>query len=146
LNKEEIELGIGDDYPSICYKLTTQGGAKWESLYNPNWNRYYTYINVENANHQLCIAGGSSDILKEFLAYQIAHPFKKVDINSIKWEILEPWDATYWKTLPIGYQVSYLAEDIPYNSQEDIIKTDMFDFCFFQWKHVNKWYTNPKFN
>lgn len=142
--KEEIIAAIqGNSLSNLCYKLTVQGGTRWESISNPNWNLYYTPIHSEQGiNNKSFIAGGSRRILEEFLTYQIAHPFINVDISSIKWELLEPWEATYWKRLPVGYLLSYLAEDIPCNSQEEIIKADMFNFCFFQWQNSNKWYIN----
>lgn len=141
-NKTEIIAGLkGNLVANICYKLTAQGGAKWESVSNPNWNRYYTPIYSEReTDNKSYVAGGSRRILEEFLAFEIANPFRTVNINSIEWALLEPWKATYWKTLPIGYQLSYSAEDIPCNSQEEFIKADMFSYCFFQWQQVNNWY------
>jgi hypothetical protein len=30
-----------------------------------------------------------------------------VDKGSIQWDTIEPWEATYWRELPIGYRVRF---------------------------------------
>jgi hypothetical protein len=40
---------------------------------------------------------------KEYL--EAARPFQIVSIKSIECKTLQPWEATYWKMLPIGYYV-----------------------------------------
>ena len=37
----------------------------------------------------------------------------KIDPATAVWEELTPWQATYWKTLPHGYQVSFQCEEPP---------------------------------
>jgi hypothetical protein len=143
--KEEIESGLeGNQSANLGYQLTAQGGEKWESISNPNWELYYTPVYPEEIiKGEQCFMGGSRKILEEFLMFRLAHPFQSVNISSIKWEILEHWEATYWKTLPLGYQLSYSSENIPYSSQEDSIKDSAFSRLFFDWKDRNKWYTDP---
>lgn len=84
-NKQEIIAGLqGNLVSNICYKLTAQGGTRWESVSNPNWNRYYTPIYTEpETENKSYFAGGSRHILKEFLAFEIANPFKTVNLDSI---------------------------------------------------------------
>ncbi len=41
--------------------------------------------------------------------------------DSVRRDILTPWQATYWKTLPIGYRTRFLylsQEEIPEEPQE----------------------------
>ena len=72
--KEEIIAEIqGHSSPNLYYKLSVQGGTRWESISNPNWNMYYTPIHIEQErNDKSFIAGGSRRILEEFLAFEIA--------------------------------------------------------------------------
>jgi hypothetical protein len=141
---EEIKAGVQEVLPSsLWYKLTQQGAERWELISRPNWNLYISPLcSQHEEENQGCIEAGSRQILEEFLMFELANPFRTVDLSSIEWEELEPWEATYWKTLPIGYQLSYFAEDIPYNSQEDTIKANAFDAIYFKWKRQNLWYTN----
>jgi hypothetical protein len=141
--KEEIRAGLVGDLSFIfCYRLTAQGGMLWESLSMPNWNLYISPFCSEEMEEEInCIEAGSRQILDDFLAFELAHPFKTVDHESIGFKTIEPWEATYWKTLPTGYQLTYWVQDIPYDTQESLIKSCAFDSIFFRWKRQNKWYS-----
>jgi hypothetical protein len=124
----------------LHYQLAPKGIEQWELLSLPDWNLYIpAYCEMEGY-----IEAGSEQILQEVLQYDIAHPFRKVDLKSIEnIEAVENWSATYWKTLPMGYRLCYSVEDIPYDSQEDCIKYNAFVALFHDWQKRKKWYKNP---
>ncbi len=124
----------------LHYQLAPKEIEHWELLSQTDWNLYIpAWCEMEG-----CIEAGSAQILQEVLQYDLAHPFRKVDLKSIEIiEAVENWSATYWKTLPMGYRLCYSVEDIPHAGEEDGIKYSAFVTLFHDWQRRKKWYKNP---
>ena len=61
---------------------------------------------------------------------------------------MEPFQVTYWKTLPRGYQVSCQVESNYYYSKDDFPSDSIESYeQASQWyENIKKWYTEPKFD
>jgi len=135
---DDIEKGLHhqSDFEFV-FRLTHLGGKKWETYTQPDWKRYidagyYTEPNIAK------IITSDKQNLEKYVAIQ--HLFWKNTIieNSFQRQILTPWHATYWKILPIGYEVTFSyavveeldtpKEDIPKQAQE------WYDYMI-NWKH-----------
>jgi hypothetical protein len=49
--REQIDLAMKEELPcSVFYELTPQGGARWESISQTNWNYFFDFVWPEEAN------------------------------------------------------------------------------------------------
>jgi len=109
---ENIEAALfrqgefGHPRPTVYYGLTAQGGAKWEAAARPDWNRFI-YGGYSDSEAEL-ISMNRQWVERYFMLIQpggfdtlFAVPGTEV------WDTLEPWQALYWKTLPIGHRVRF---------------------------------------
>lgn len=150
--------GIKDELDGrmiASYYLTSQGGARWESMASPDWSKF---LNIENFDcpGQGLLVGTTKNIVEKFLALDcfLAVSYKHIPGTEV-WQVLEPWPATYWKTLPRGYQVAYKTH--PANFLEEHFKK-AFELkeaapasllyshdMARQWRYefIDKWYRNP---
>ena len=55
--------------------------------------------------------------------------------DSIRWDVERPWKATYWKTLPVGYQATFQVMAQEY--------TPVPAWAMTKWRDLQEWYTNP---
>jgi hypothetical protein len=86
------------------YYLTQEGGRIWESFAAPQWDwriesRCYFDDTVE-------ITAPTEKLLKEYLSLFPLDDSKIVE-SSLQFDTVEPWQATYWKQLPIGYRARF---------------------------------------
>jgi hypothetical protein len=97
----------------VFYGVTTVGGAKWEALSHPRWDRFYDEsYGIEPYEGEITTA--QRGYTEQVLGLVRHNPFVKAIVpESIRWSVLQPWDATYWKQLPSGYHVdfTYLPSD-----------------------------------
>jgi hypothetical protein len=134
-SKSEIESAIHQKI-NLGYFLTIQGGEKWELFSQPNWNLYWTgYGNF--------LSGVDRKLLETYLAlyHLIDHGNTRACIipGTESWEILTPWQATYWKTLPIGYEVRYESRSVEF---DEAAKRD--PKLIEREKQANNWYSSTR--
>ena len=91
------------------YYLTPSGGAYWESIAHPNWDKFLKLDSLENPREGKVI-GAKREIIEELLALNLLRGLYKQIPGTEVWKVMEPWSATYWKTLPKGYEVIYQIE------------------------------------
>jgi len=104
----EVAAGLRAEKP-IAYGLTAQGGSKWEEFFKPRWEHYlivgYTY-DMETSKNGAEIYSSNKALVEQY--FDFAEKWQDVFIEgSEKWEELTPWEPTYWKTLPVGYQLTF---------------------------------------
>ena len=88
----------------LCYGLTAQGGRRWEDATHADWSRFLSnsyapdptaplgeITGPDRARVERCLEGTDRPVLAE----------------TVRWDRLEPWQATYWKTLPVGHRVRF---------------------------------------
>lgn len=131
-DRQDIADGI-DRITDTHYTLTAQGGARWEKVSRPKWDHY--------VRSSLGVDGDSEVIsmnkqLVEYYLSLLPHFGERILDGTDVWSELTPWQATPWKTLPIGYCVQFYTEplDTPF-TEEDERKAN-------EWRHFKaNWYT-----
>jgi len=87
------------------YQLTAAGGAVWESLAAPDWERFID-IGFEWDTGVGEFYGETEDHLRRCLSY-VHHFGYRVHSGSERWNVVEPWHATYWKMRPKGHRLRF---------------------------------------
>lgn len=114
---ESEETLAGQEYDrkeTLYYFLTLQGGELWESIFKPKWNQYLTRRG--NGINQIidCVDPTVAQKLisiEYLISFDNENTYYYIPGTEI-WETLSPWQVLYWKTLPIGYSVSYQTKQI----------------------------------
>src|ERR1051325_9516623 len=104
----EIEEAL--DGRLICfYGLTLQGGARWEEVSQPRWERYISdWVYAEPREGE--IIASDRDLVEHYDS--LSHHDSEISVipGSKQWDVLRPWQATYWKELPVGHRLRYKYE------------------------------------
>ena len=95
----------------ILYGLTNDGGHLWEQFAMPDWNKYIScyYDSLPEEEKVGSIEGVELDFLHSYMISLDKHEIK-VDRDSITTQVIKPWEATYWKTLPECYRMEFRYE------------------------------------
>ncbi len=122
------------DADTIYFGLTRDGGAEWESAARPDWNRYLFSAAGE---HEVEIACADEARLEKFLR----SPWLDWrPIGDERRDVLSPWQATYWKTLPLGHRMR-----CAYGAREDLAWTAEQYTQRNAWlADVNYWFTRAE--
>ncbi len=107
-SRTELESAFADDIRNLqCYKLTPKGGARWEEFAEADWNRYYSFDWEGPEPEHIEIATASEqDTERAFLFLLKDQEVEPIAGTEIRTQ-LSPWQATYWKTLPRGFSLSF---------------------------------------
>ncbi|MEE3720057.1 hypothetical protein V2H45_25290 [Tumidithrix elongata RA019] len=132
--QQDIENALAGKL-DLHYGLTSLGGEQWEKLSKPNWN---LYISGRLEREEVSFSGSDRQIVEQYLPSLRYSSQQEIVSGSEIWEHLVPWQATYWKTLPSGWQVTcqtretneYLGNPMPSEYQEWFNK-------------IQNWYVNP---
>jgi hypothetical protein len=101
----------GQSKTFLC--LTADGGRVWEAFAAPRWNDYiadsYGFDESlgQDVTELICANRG---LLERYLKSRYPS-FSQIDPSRLWWDILEPWEATYWKTLPKAHRVRFVDPD-----------------------------------
>ncbi|MEH2350644.1 MAG: hypothetical protein V7K55_22105 [Nostoc sp.] len=144
LTFDEIQANLNGELPADYY-LTPQGGAKWEALAHPNWNQFYSGFFSDNSGE---IIGTQRPMVEKLLAIDCFMDHKHIPGSEV-WEVLEPWEVTYWKTLKKGYSVCY-KQEYSYSYLDErytpIDWLESYEQAGRWYAQMTKWYTRPLFN
>lgn len=119
---EKSQLGVGGMY----YQLTKKGAVMWETFAAPEWNLFidesYGWDEEMQQDNIGCLISTNQELLAKYFKHSNlnGYPVKR---EHSKWDILRPWQATYWKTLPIGYRVRF---EYPPDHEPTIDEQEMF--------------------
>lgn len=124
-----------DRRPSCFYGLTSQGGTRWEEVSQPHWERYIT-ASVCLDPQEGEIIGSDRQMVEKYDSLSDYLLSVSVVPGSKQWDVLEPWQATYWKVLPLGHRVrfSYEPVDLSPDRREDLAASEWL-------KEIHNWYT-----
>lgn len=114
--RDDIEAGILQKQ-YFDYGLTAQGGNRWEIITHVDWSMYLAEGfsgNTKNFRPGLPNKSGDFRMLESMncdLMRQYADSYGRIGVTLIPLLELDhtfiPWQVTYWKTLPSGYQAIY---------------------------------------
>lgn len=130
----DIEEAL-DGRRDCLYGLTSQGGVRWEEVSHPQWERYITacvYADPQDGE----IVGSDRALVEKYDS--LSHYAWDISVvaDSRRWDVLQPWQATYWKTLPLGHRVRFSYDWV---QRPPEWKTNA---AISEWlKEINSWYT-----
>lgn len=113
--KKALKQEESDD--ELFYFLTPKGGELWEAIFQPKWNQY---LRRSGDGITRLIDCADPDVGKKLISLEYLLSFDRENVHcSIPgteiWETITPWQVLYWKTLPVGYSVSYQSKHIEVN-------------------------------
>lgn len=113
--KKALKQEESDD--ELFYFLTPKGGELWESIFKPKWNQYLR----RRGDGITCVidcvdtdVGKKLISLEYLLSLDCENIYYSIPSTEI-WETITPWQVLYWKTLTVGYSVSYQSKRIEVN-------------------------------
>ncbi|CBN53848.1 MULTISPECIES: hypothetical protein [Kamptonema] len=140
-----------DERFNATYYLTPQGGARWEAMAHPDWNKFFIVNFLGQFPYEEGFFCTQREILEQLLALErLIFMYEHIP-GTEKWNVLEPWEATYWKTLPRGYHVSceFQPNDSSLDYQKEGASPELIEEYqqARQWyENMKKWYTDPYFD
>jgi len=138
---EHIEAALNEtrNGKEHYYRLTSKGGRYWEAFARPDWDLYiccwFKPSGCDDvwAGEIICANRKHLEGYFKSLNY---HEYN-VDPDSIRWDLLEPWEATYWKRLPLGHRIRFLGreKDLDGNSSFPTpIDQLWYDSLWYRWR------------
>lgn len=106
---EESRRGRGKTF----LRLTSEGGRVWEAFAAPEWDEFID----EGSLYDESLGREVTELIcttRERLEWYLkcGHPsLSQIDPSLIWRDVLEPWEATYWKTLPKAHRVRFVEPD-----------------------------------
>lgn len=95
----------------LVYRLSQSGGDTWEQFAHPDWNKYLVSSAGDQNPHEWTLTGTNRDLVQHWRDlgsnFDAGFPFPLAGTE--RWELLQPWQATYWKTLPIGHRLKFFT-------------------------------------
>ena len=133
----EIELAPDESKPPrtepvdirkiAYYGLTQEGGAQWEAFAAPDWEKYIAGgSQPDEGEYEMweLICGDKNwrsadkdwpepvqNWLEEYIESMCFYDQKEVILESVEWDYVTPWQATYWKQLDGGDRVRFRCRD-----------------------------------
>lgn len=116
------------------YGLTSQGGARWEEVSQPHWERYI-HDSVYAEPREGEIIGSDRDLVEQYDS--LSHYNSEISAvpGSKRWDVLRPWQATYWKELPMGHRLRFEYEWVERSPEPTDAK------IWERFKEIHNWYT-----
>lgn len=93
----------------VSYGLTTTGGAAWEAVARPDWTRYLWASYAVDPHDAVVICADAARARWLALGTNLA---QRPIAETVRHDLVEPWSATYWKTLPRGHRVRFRYEEV----------------------------------
>lgn len=131
--RKEIEEAF-DGRLNCFYGLTSQGGARWEEVSRPQWERYISdsvYAEPQEGE----IIGSDRDLVEQYDLLSRVDSEISIVPGSKHWDVLRPWQATYWKELPVGHRLRFKYEWVERKAQPIDPK------IWASFKAIKNWYT-----
>ena len=91
--------------PPLMYaELTALGGSVWESFACPTWDAFMDVdLGMNGPGEFVAVQKWR---LEKYLLH--AHYLGTlIRLDTLQWDVISPWQATYWKTLPVGHRVRF---------------------------------------
>jgi len=161
MTQEAIEA-VWAQERGLDYGLTVQGGSRWETITQADWSHYLRvgsqgkHTRVKSGEETLeeqpvdlsenavalewyvIVEGSDKKLIEESVA--ACAEAQGFSIIMPVWEVMQPWRVNYWKTLPIGYQVTYLHQ---YSRSKPMRPYEPYGYD--PWPSYLPWYVKPQF-
>jgi hypothetical protein len=113
-------LPVRTDDREHAYGLTEKGGARWEIEAQADWSRYLQDSELHGRDRPRVreIVGGDRERFESYVSRGMVEMGHVPDPASERSDVLTPWQATYWKTLPVGYRLRGLPSDRRFTAEE----------------------------
>jgi hypothetical protein len=148
----EIQANLEGKLPAYYY-LTPQGGERWEALASANWNQYYIYFCQDSrldtiAQYECEIIGLDRQLIEQLFRLHCYLFNDEISIPGTEvLDLVEPWQATYWKTLPKAYRIRFQARENHLREANVSSEWEEASRQAYQWfSEIQKWYIDPKFD
>jgi hypothetical protein len=92
----------------LVYRLSKPGGEMWEHFARPDWGRFLL-SSVGEHDNEWTLTGADRDLVQRWrvLGSSFDAGFPAPLAGTENWEIFRPWQATYWKILPVGHRLKF---------------------------------------
>jgi hypothetical protein len=139
---DEITLGVGGSLDA-SYGLTAQGGARWEEASKADWRRFMdeVYAPEDSTGEMKAPYGEHVGEITGSVREVVESYFGGVKFNGViaregseVWDTFEPWQATYWKSLPTAHRVRFYCIYAPAVEKDAV--PDWF-------RQIKLWYVMP---
>lgn len=122
----------------VLYGVTSQGGALWETHSQPKWEYFFEEGYGADPDEGE-MSAQTRELIEERLALIPFDSFvKDIVSGSIRWSVLQPWEATYWKRLPLGYHVEFTY--LPLTEAEKLARSDPENRMHEWYRRLGRWY------
>lgn len=126
----------------VTYGLTPQGGAVWEHYARPDWDRYIDQMgNIDPHVYEL--AASTRSLVETYLAFAPMLLGAAPIAESVEWEVLQPWHATYWKELPVGHRVRFAYTVVETAYAFDSPEAQTYERAHTWRSAQDRWYSDP---
>lgn len=132
--RAEIEAALAGTI-MIDYGLSAVGAARWEAVSQPDWSHYLYGAYTIDPDEGEMIAQDRA-VVATYLSYLPYISDTIVEPDSLTWDVLQPWHATYWKILPIGHRVRFRYTSEPATEPRSI-SPDVAHWL----ERIYRWYT-----
>jgi hypothetical protein len=118
-SRPQIERALAAEAPApadwLYYGLTALGGTAWEAFAWPRWERFVDeelYYPEHEPSGWAAMMGADREFLEgrfRWICAAECHPYcwQRPLAETARWQTLQPWQATYWKELPVGYRLEH---------------------------------------
>jgi hypothetical protein len=135
--EEELDSPQSHRRTYLVYGLSALGGAQWETLSSPRWDRFISASYGVDPYDAQIIAQDRQLVQRYFeLQQYISSTLGAIIPESLQWDTLQPWEATYWKTLPKAYRLRFYY--YPYEEETEVRKTPT--WAWEQFSQMCQWY------
>ena len=129
-----------DQSQDVLYGVTDRGGTLWETLSRPQWDRFFDegYGIDPYEGEMAASTRGLIEERLELIPYDTS--LKAIVPESMRWSVLQPWEATYWKQLPVGYRLEFTY--LPMSEEEKLARPTSPDWVRAWHQRTDRWYTS----
>ncbi len=91
----------------VSFKLTALGGAAWEKVAEADWQ--HMVYDCGDLSHEELISA-SRDRLIAYMGWYPEIYRKRIQLETVTWQMHTEFEVLYWKRLPFVYHVSFGAQ------------------------------------
>lgn len=141
LTSEQIDRALHEkrDMNEHYFRLTKKGGELWEAFASPRWKFFISGGFELTDDSDICIGDLTCMDRRHLEGYfrSLSYYNYEVDGTSIEWDIVRPWEATYWKELQIGHRVRFRCKEKKKKMDPNIpspINHEWYDKLWYHWR------------